>query len=84
MKNNRLSALNWGDRSVMALLFMAIGSLIMVVFSPWRPLLSSVADYLGRIGVTVFLLAVVLLASRRWLTLHVRFLKRRRLQKIAR
>ena len=64
MKNNHLSTINWGDRSVMALLFIAIGSLIMVVFSPWGPLLSSVADYLGRIGMTVFLLAVVLLASR--------------------
>ena len=64
MKNNRLSARDWGERIVLALLFISIGSLIMVVFSPWRPLLSRVADYLGRIGLTALLLTVMLLARR--------------------
>ncbi|MFQ5813363.1 MAG: lysostaphin resistance A-like protein [Anaerolineae bacterium] len=64
MKNNRLSAREWSERIVLALLFIAIGSLIMVIFSPWRPLLSRVADYLGRIGLAAFLLAVMSLARR--------------------
>ena len=64
MKDNRLSAREWGERIVLALLFIAIGSLIMVVFSPWRPLLGRVADYLGRISLTALLLALMLLAHR--------------------
>ena len=64
MKKNHISAREWGERIVFAILFMAIGSLIMVVFSPWSPLLSRVADYLGRIGLTTLLLAVMLLARR--------------------
>lgn len=65
MKNNRPSAREWGERIVLALLFTAIGSLIMVVFSPWgRPVLGRVADYLGRIGLTILLLATALLARR--------------------
>jgi membrane protease YdiL (CAAX protease family) len=64
MKNNRLSAREWGERIVMALLFVAIGSLIMIVFSPWRPLLGRVADYLGRIGLIILLLVSVLLVRR--------------------
>jgi len=64
MKDNRLSAREWGERIALALLFIAIGSLIMVVFSPWRPLLGRVADYLGRISLTALLLALMLLAHR--------------------
>lgn len=65
MNNNRLSAREWGERIVLALLFTAIGSLIMIVFSPWgQPLLSRIADYLGRIGLIVVLLAAALLARR--------------------
>ena len=64
MKNNRLSARELGERIVLALLFIAIGSLIMVVFSPWRPVLSRVADYLGRIGLIALLLVGMLLARR--------------------
>jgi len=65
MKTNRLSAREWGERIFLTLLFTAIGSLIMVVFGPWgQPLLSRVADYLGRIGLIVVLLAAVTLARR--------------------
>lgn len=64
MKNNHLSAKEWGERIVLALLFIAIGSLVMIVFSPWRPLLGIVADYLGRIGLIVLLLVVVLLVRK--------------------
>jgi membrane protease YdiL (CAAX protease family) len=64
MKNSHLSARKWGERIVLALLFAAIGSLIMIVFSPWRPLLGRVNDYLGRIGLVILLLIVVLLVRR--------------------
>jgi membrane protease YdiL (CAAX protease family) len=64
MSNNRLSVREWGERIVLALLFVAIGSLIMIVFSPWRPLLGRVNDYLGRICLIVLLLVAVLLMRR--------------------
>ena len=64
MKRNRLSAREWGERVVLALLFVAIGSFIMVVFNPWGhgPLLNRVDDYLAKIGVSILLLVVALLA----------------------
>jgi membrane protease YdiL (CAAX protease family) len=64
MKNNRLSAREWIERIVLALLFIAMGSLIYIVFSPLRPLLGRVMDYLGRVGLIVLLLAVLLLVRR--------------------
>jgi membrane protease YdiL (CAAX protease family) len=64
MKNNRLSARDWGERIILALVFAAIGSLIIIVFSPLRPLLDRVADYLGRIGLILLLLIAVLLARK--------------------
>lgn len=69
MKNNRLSAREFTERLVLALLFTAIGSLIMIVFSPMRPLLDKgaperVADYLGRIGLIAILLAATLLVRK--------------------
>lgn len=64
MKNSHLSAREWGERIVLALLFTAIGSLIMIVFSPWRPLLGRVNDYLGRIGLIILLLIAALLVRR--------------------
>ncbi|MBU0494242.1 MAG: CPBP family intramembrane metalloprotease [Chloroflexi bacterium] len=65
MKKNRLLAREWGEWIVLALLFIAIGSLIMIVFSPWgQPLLGRVADYLGRIGLIILLLAATLLVRR--------------------
>jgi uncharacterized protein len=64
MKNNRLSASEWGERILLALLFVAVGVLIYLVFSPMRPLLSKTADYLGRIALIALLLAAVWLVRR--------------------
>jgi len=71
MKNNHLSGREWGERIVLALLFVAIGGGIYLVFSPLRPLLSKggdypgrIADYLGRIGLIAALLVTFLLARR--------------------
>ena len=55
MKNNCFSKSEWVERIILALLFAAIGSLIMIVFSPWNPLLDRVADYLGRFCLVVIL-----------------------------
>jgi membrane protease YdiL (CAAX protease family) len=64
MKTHRLSATEWLERIVLALLFTVLGSLIMIVFSPWRPLLDHTLDYLGKMGLTLFLLIVAFLARR--------------------
>jgi len=37
------------------MLFLVFGSLIMVVFSPWRPLLKPAADLVGRVGLIALL-----------------------------
>lgn len=49
----------WLEPVVLACLFVALGGLIMVVFSPLRPLLEDVPDYLGRIALCVGLLALL-------------------------
>jgi membrane protease YdiL (CAAX protease family) len=64
MEKNRLSAKDWWERIVLALLFAGIGTLTMVVFSPWRPLLDRVNDYLGRLGLILLLLIVTWLVRR--------------------
>ncbi len=67
MKSNRLSARDWGERIVLAVLFTAIGSYLMIVFNPWGsgPLLHNrVEDYLAKIGTSVILLAAALLLRR--------------------
>jgi len=61
MKSNRLSAREWGERIFLALLFTAIGSMIIIVFSPLRPLLDGDVDYLGRVGLIILLLIAVVL-----------------------
>jgi membrane protease YdiL (CAAX protease family) len=61
MKSNRLSAKEWGERIVLVLLFTAIGSLIIIVFSPLRPYFDGDVDYLGRIGLILLLFITVLL-----------------------
>ncbi len=61
MENDHLSNRAWGERLLLALLFVAIGSLIIIVFNPWKPLLGRVHDYLGRIGLIGLLLVPVLL-----------------------
>jgi membrane protease YdiL (CAAX protease family) len=55
----------WLERITLALVFILIGGLIIVVFSPLRPLLDPVPDYLGRIGLTTVLL-ISALAVRRY------------------
>jgi membrane protease YdiL (CAAX protease family) len=66
MKNNRLSAKEWGQRILLALLFTAMAAFILLVFSPWRatPRLGFVDDYLAKIGVSVVLLVAALLSRR--------------------
>jgi membrane protease YdiL (CAAX protease family) len=64
MQNNRLSVKRWGEGFVLALIFIAIGGLTIIVFSPLRPLLDPVPDYLGRIGLIFLLLVTVLLARK--------------------
>ncbi len=64
MKIQPLPASEWAERAVAALLFIAVGTLIIVVFSPLRPLLSHVSDYVGRIVLVAMLLAAVLLLRR--------------------
>jgi len=53
LKNGR------GKRIFIALLFIAIASIIMIVFSPWSPILGRVNDYLGRIGLIIMLAVTV-------------------------
>jgi membrane protease YdiL (CAAX protease family) len=64
IKKNHLPERNWFELLLSAFLFAAIGFLIMVVFSPWRPLLGRVNDYLGRIGLIVILLLALFLAGK--------------------
>jgi membrane protease YdiL (CAAX protease family) len=52
------------ERILLALLFVAIGSLIILVFSPWRPLLDTGPDYLGRAGLIATLALAALLVAR--------------------
>lgn len=59
-----LSAAEWVERIILALLFVTIGGMIYFVFSPLRPLLDGIPDYLGRIGLIATLLAAFLLARR--------------------
>jgi membrane protease YdiL (CAAX protease family) len=73
MENNRLSAREWIERIVVALLFIAIGGAIMIVFKPWGRLflvarfgdpLGNVYDYLGRVGLSALLLLVAVVLRR--------------------
>jgi uncharacterized protein len=59
MERTRLSATKWGEQILLALLFTAIGLLIIVTFSPWYPPLGRVPDYVGRLA----LLALLLVAA---------------------
>lgn len=66
MPRTQLSAQHYIERITLALLFVATGALTMTVFSPWRPLLDDVPDYLGRIALVALLLiaATVIRRSR--------------------
>lgn len=55
----------WIERIILAILFTGIGSLIYLVFSPYRPLIENrTADYLGRFGLIFLLLAAVVLTRK--------------------
>lgn len=64
MNNKRLSTKEWGIRILLAILFIATGAFIMIVFNPWGagPKLGRVADYVAKIGVSGVLLLLALLA----------------------
>ena len=67
MENNRLSAREWGERIVLAVLFTALGSYMMIVFNPWGsgPLLHNrIEDYLAKISTSLVLLVAALLVRR--------------------
>ena len=64
MKKNRLSVREWVERILLAMVFVAVGVLIYLVFSPMRPLLSKTADYQGRLALIVLLLVAVWLVRR--------------------
>ncbi len=49
------SSVNSSEKLILLVVFLAFGSLTMAVFSPWRPLLSDRADYLGRLGLMAVL-----------------------------
>lgn len=64
MKNEKLSLREMGVRIILALLFLALGSLIYIVFNPLRPLLDPRFDYIGRIVVISLLLIVTLIIGK--------------------
>jgi len=64
MEKHRLTGQKWLERIVLAVLFIALGALIIIVFSPLRPLLDKIPDYLGRIGLIVILLVLVLVSKK--------------------
>ena len=64
MKKVELSKREWGERILLAIFFVVVGSVIMIVFSPWRPMLGSANDYLGRIGLTILLSLCVVFVRR--------------------
>lgn len=66
MKNNHLSTNEWVERIILALLFIGIGGLIIMVFKPWgkQYIANPVNNYLWRLGVSVILLVLALLARR--------------------
>lgn len=65
MKNIRLSKLEWLERILAGVLFLGIGSLVILVFSPWRPLIvNRMDDYLARIALSAALLVLVIAVNR--------------------
>ena len=66
MKSNRLSGNVWGECILVTLLFTTVAGLIMILFSPWGPtsILDRKVDYLAKIGVSLLLLVMAVLARR--------------------
>jgi uncharacterized protein len=61
MNHQPIISKEWVEKISLALVFILIGGLITVVFSPLRPLLDPIPDYIGRIGLTAALLVAALL-----------------------
>lgn len=64
MKSVSTSACTLFQKLALIILFAAAGTLLIVVFSPWDPLLKGKADYLGRMGVIAFFVLLYLIARR--------------------
>jgi len=66
IKSSRLSAREWSERAVLALLFVIIGGVVMIVFKPWGKqwLVDRVANYLWRAGLSLLLLVIAWLVHR--------------------
>ena len=64
METHKLTRKDWVERIMLASLFLIVGSLIMIVFSPWRPLLDRTLDYLGRAVLIIILLISTLLVRK--------------------
>jgi hypothetical protein len=64
MESRHLSPQKLLGRIGLALLFSLIGSLTIIVFSQYRPILSGSFDLLGRIGLMLVLLVAALLVRR--------------------
>ncbi len=64
MTSTPLSKINWLERSILALFFIAIGTAIVYFFNPWQyeTILPRTYDYLAKIGICVLLLVLSLLA----------------------
>lgn len=64
MEKHRLTGKEWLERIIVGLLFVALGALIIIIFSPLRPVLDKLPDYLGRTGLTIILLILVLVSKK--------------------
>lgn len=69
MQKTYITTYSLYERLSLAILFIVMGSIVYLVFSPIRPMFDhnsaeKIADYLGRLGLIIFLLAMVLLVRR--------------------
>lgn len=65
MNHEQPTKVNFSEAIIVSLLFLGFGSLVMLVFSPWRPMISNLlTDYLARIGLCIVLLVLVFICSR--------------------
>ena len=66
MKSPRLSAREWSERTILALLFLVIGGVVMIVFSPWgkQRFVDPVDNYLWRAGLSLLLVVITWLVYR--------------------
>lgn len=55
MRTQPNSSLDSREKLIVLAVFLAVGSLIMAVFSPWQPMLSDRADYVGRLSLMAVL-----------------------------